>query len=119
MGHEFHKCLVYMDMSNWTAPELDYIRNDKLFSKYVKKNPMPKNNTYDNEEQLEMSIMNSGGILTLDVDADENIVLYLEDLIDYMQGCNTDEEDEDDELDEIDKMAESNLNQMKKNANQQ
>jgi hypothetical protein len=74
-----------MNKNDWTAPEIEYIRNRSLFKAYLKDHPMPTNNVYASLEELTDSLFRSTGILTLPENADACIVEYLETLLEHMQ----------------------------------
>lgn len=86
MGHTFHKCFVYIDSFDWSAPERQYIGFKKQdLREYIKKHPMPPNSYYTSTKELVDEMLNCHGVITLQVkETDEKAFIeWYEGLIAY------------------------------------
>jgi len=84
MGLRFKKCNIYMDSTNWTVPDREYLDlNKEKMQEYIKTHPMPKNNTYSfgNPQEAIDDITESQGAIIIDFDESQEFINWLEGLL--------------------------------------
>ncbi len=86
MGHYFHKCWIYIDSSQWMAPEREFLGLKRTDMKeYIRKHPMPPNSLFNTTTECMNDLLYNTGIITVSVkEKDESdFVRWYEGLIGY------------------------------------
>jgi len=69
MGHEFRKCWIFLDTTNWVAPEREYFISckfdDERVQTWIKEHPIPINTLFSNEEEAFRDLTESTGAISV------------------------------------------------------
>jgi len=88
MRHGLMKLWVYMNTSDWIAPEREYLDFDEpAIRRYIEEHPIPENKDFKTADDIVYELCHCTGLIALSPKFSDEFVEWYDDLISETNGC--------------------------------